>query len=115
MEIDTSPEKEKITWVPFPAHFLELSPVHKVWAATMCENCHGNPDIFLQREDLLLPELEKGVLVDPLPAKLDRSERAPVAGGFFRPFLSKAAGNATLIPAYNDLTCGAPLDRVPVG
>ena len=53
----------KPTWAPYPTHFLQLTPKHKKGAEVMCENCHGNPEIFLKAEDLTFPKLEKGFLM----------------------------------------------------
>lgn len=63
----------KPTWGPYPTHFLQLAPMHKKGAKVMCENCHGNPDIFLQAEDLTFPELEKQFLIEA-PAALSAKD-----------------------------------------
>ena len=63
--------KSKGTWVPFPTHFLQRAPILKEGGEVMCDNCHGNPDVFLKQQDLIIPELEQQVLVDPLPEKLE--------------------------------------------
>lgn len=63
----------KPTWGPYPTHFLQLAPIHKKGATVMCQNCHGNDDIFLQEEDLSLPELEKQFLMQP-PRALSAEE-----------------------------------------
>ena len=65
--------ENKPTWGPYPTHFLQLAPIHKEGAKVMCENCHGNDDIFLQDEDLTFPELEKQFLMET-PRKLSPSE-----------------------------------------
>ncbi len=63
----------KPTWGPYPTHFLQLAPIHKEGAQVMCENCHGNEDIFLQEEDLSFPELERQLLYKA-PRKLTAKE-----------------------------------------
>lgn len=65
--------ESKPTWMPYPTHFLQIAPIHKEGADVMCENCHGNPDIFLLEEDLTFPDLEKQYLVTP-PEALPESE-----------------------------------------
>lgn len=65
--------EDKPTWMPYPTHFLQLAPIHKKGGKVICENCHGNPDIFLQKEDLTFPDLEKQFLV-PTPAALSEKE-----------------------------------------
>lgn len=56
--------ESKPTWGPYPTHFLQLAPIHKEGAKVMCENCHGNKEIFLQEEDLTFPELERQFLYE---------------------------------------------------
>lgn len=73
IELKQEDLENKAAWGPYPTHFLQRTPIHKEGATVMCENCHGNPDIFLQEEDLSFPELEKGFLVTP-PRKLSKSE-----------------------------------------
>lgn len=65
--------EDKPTWAPYPTHFLQLAPIHKEGAQVMCENCHGNDDIFLQDEDLTFPELEKHLLMET-PRQLSKQE-----------------------------------------
>lgn len=65
--------ENKPTWAPYPTHFLQLAPIHKKGAELMCENCHGNPDIFLQADDLTFTDLEKQYLVKT-PRALSASE-----------------------------------------
>lgn len=70
----------KTTWAPYPTHFLQLAPKHKKGAQVMCENCHGNPEIFLKAEDLTFPKLESEYLMKApraLSAKeLDKYKKA---------------------------------------
>ncbi|WP_129125251.1 multiheme c-type cytochrome [Geomonas oryzae] len=63
----------KPTWAPYPTHFLQLTPKHKKGAEVMCENCHGNPELFLKDEDLTFPNLEKGFVMKA-PAALSAKE-----------------------------------------
>lgn len=65
--------ESKPTWMPYPTHFLQLAPIHKEGGDIICENCHGNPDIFLQAEDLTFPDLEEQYLVTP-PDALSKKE-----------------------------------------
>ncbi|SDZ97629.1 hypothetical protein SAMN05660420_00934 [Desulfuromusa kysingii] len=65
--------ESKAAWVPYTTHFLQLAPIHKEGGKVMCENCHGNDDIFLQEKDLSYPELEKQLLMDA-PRKLSKDE-----------------------------------------
>jgi hypothetical protein len=73
IHLDQKDLESKASWVPYTTHFLQLCPTHKEGGTTMCENCHGNDDIFLQEKDLSLPELEKHLLMDT-PRPLSKEE-----------------------------------------
>ncbi len=73
VELNQDDLQDKPTWAPYPTHFLQLAPIHKEGATVMCENCHGNDDIFLQDEDLTFPELENQFLMET-PRELSKQE-----------------------------------------
>lgn len=73
VELKQEDLENKPTWGPYPTHFLKLAPIHKEGATVMCENCHGNDDIFLQDEDLTFPELENQFLMET-PRELSKRE-----------------------------------------
>lgn len=73
VELKQEDLESKATWAPYPTHFLQLAPIHKEGATVMCENCHGNEEIFLQEEDLTFPELERPLLYKA-PEKLSKKE-----------------------------------------
>lgn len=73
VELKQEDLENKATWAPYPTHFLQLAPIHKEGAKVMCENCHGNDEIFLQDEDLTFPELENHLLMET-PRSLSKSE-----------------------------------------
>jgi thiosulfate/3-mercaptopyruvate sulfurtransferase len=73
IKLKQSDLESKPTWAPYPTHFLQLAPIHKEGAKVMCENCHGNDEIFLQAEDLTFPALEKQYL-QKTPRKLTEKE-----------------------------------------
>ncbi len=73
IELDQKHLESKSTWNPYPTHFLQLCPSHKEGGTVMCENCHGNDEIFLQEKDLTFPELEKQLLMET-PRALSKQE-----------------------------------------
>ncbi|PLX86753.1 MAG: hypothetical protein C0617_00015 [Desulfuromonas sp.] len=72
IELKQDDLESKPTWMPYPTHFLQLAPIHKEGAKVMCENCHGNDEIFLQEEDLTFPDLEKQYLKETPRALSER-------------------------------------------
>jgi len=73
VELNQEDLESKPTWAPYPTHFLQLAPIHKEGATVMCENCHGNEDIFLQEDDLTFLELERHLLYQA-PDALSKDE-----------------------------------------
>lgn len=57
-------------WAPYAPHSIVKAPIIKEGAKKVCENCHGNPDVFLQEKDLDT-EVGKKILVKHLPEPIN--------------------------------------------
>lgn len=62
---------KKVSWLPYAAHTIQKAPILKKGAKSMCENCHGNEDIFITEKNTKKNPLDAKLIPKVLPGKLD--------------------------------------------